>query len=385
MDTFFNSVIWLPNPDIFSISFLTVRWYGLLFALGFIIAQQIMFYIYKKEGKPQRDVESLTIYMIIAVVIGARLGHVLFYQPEVYFADPIKILKIWEGGLASHGAAVGILVAILLYVNFYINISFSKFKVKKRKRKDQSYLWVIDRIVIVVALAGCLIRLGNLINSEIVGKPTNSNWGFVFAWEAKQLLLNDNLIDEVGVTKPDHSSIETPGAAEGLVPLQFILKFVAGEGYYEEEDVRAYIENSIKQNLMYSYGEEHLEIARDQPLNYTLDQKGGHYIASVEVLGIARHPAQLYESIYYFLLFIALFLLWTKRKQHTPQGLIFGVFLIALFGIRFIVEFLKENQVAFEDDLLLNMGQWLSIPFIIAGIVLLIYVFKKRKHSHSPE
>ncbi len=385
MYIFFNYVIWAPNPDIFSISFLTVRWYGLLFALGFIIAQQIMFYIYNKEGKPQRDVESLTIYMVIAVVIGARLGHVLFYQPEVYFSDPIKILKVWEGGLASHGAAVGILIAILLYVNFYINISFSSFKIKKRKRKDQNYLWVIDRLVIVVALAGCLIRLGNLVNSEIVGKPSNSNWGLVFAWEAKELLLSDNLIEEVEVTKPDEASIKTPQAADGLVPVKFILKFVAGEGYFEEKDVRAYIESSIKKNLKYSYVEDHLEIPHEQPLNYQLDQKGGHYIASVEVLGIARHPAQLYEAISYFLLFIALFLIWNKKKQHTTQGLIFGIFLIILFGLRFIYEFLKENQVSFEDNLLLNMGQWLSIPFILGGLGLLIYVYKKRKHNHSRE
>jgi len=115
----FNYIIWSPNPEIFpSIDWIEVRWYGLLFAAGFIISQQLMYHIFKKEGKPQQDVDSLTLWMIISTIVGARLGHVIFYEPMRYLEDPISILKTWEGGLASHGAAIGILTAIYLYANY---------------------------------------------------------------------------------------------------------------------------------------------------------------------------------------------------------------------------------------------------------------------------
>lgn len=156
---------WNADPELFSIGPFTVRWYGLLFALGFFVGQFIMAHIYKLEGKPESDLEKLMIYMIVSTVVGARLGHCLFYQPDYYLSNPIEILKVWEGGLASHGATVGILLGLWLYT---------------RKRPDQPYMWLLDRIVIVVALGGGFIRLGNLMNSEIIGSPTDLPWAFIF-------------------------------------------------------------------------------------------------------------------------------------------------------------------------------------------------------------
>ncbi|MCS7004887.1 MAG: prolipoprotein diacylglyceryl transferase [Cytophagales bacterium] len=250
-------IIWDVSPEIFSIGNFAIRWYGLLFALGFLVGQNMMMRFYKWEGKNEKDVEVLTLYMVIATVVGARLGHCLFYQPDIYLADPIQILYIWEGGLASHGAAIGIMIAIWLYT---------------KKFPDQPYLWLFDRLVIPVALGGCFIRIGNLMNSEIVGKPTDLPWGFIFV--------------------------------------------------------------------------------RNQE-------------------NFPRHPAQLYEAIFYFFTFLFLRAYYIKYKEKTPQGKIFGMFFVLVFGFRFLVEFLKKEQVDFEQSMLLNMGQLLSLPFIGLGIWLL--------------
>ena len=158
-------IIWEISPEIFTIGPITVRWYGLLFALSFIIGFKIMQGIYKNENKPENDLNDLIWFMILGTIIGARLGHCLFYNPEYYLSNPFEIIKIWRGGLASHGAAIGILTAIYFY---------------SKKKKDQSFLWVMDRIVIGVALAAFFIRMGNLFNSEIIGVPTDLPWAFVF-------------------------------------------------------------------------------------------------------------------------------------------------------------------------------------------------------------
>lgn len=252
---------WNVSPDIFSIGPITIRWYGLLFAMSFIVGYQIMVIIFKRENKSEHDLNDLVWYMILGTVLGARLGHCLFYNPDYYLSHPLEILQIWKGGLASHGAAIGIITALVLYA---------------RKKKEISFLWVIDRIVITVALSGFFIRLGNLFNSEIIGKPTNGNWGFVF----------------------------------------------------------------------------------------------------VSVDNIPRHPAQLYEAIAYLLIFIFLLTFYFRVKGKFKSGLLFGLFLITVFGFRFFVEFLKENQSIFEQNLFLNMGQLLSIPFVILGIY---FLFRKDK------
>lgn len=265
---------WNVDPEIFSLGPLTVRWYGLLFALGFIFGQRILSRIYLAEGRTEKDVDIITLYMIIGTVLGARLGHCFFYEPEYFLAHPIEILKIWQGGLASHGATVGILLALYLFA----------------RKMHFNYLWVLDRIVIVVALGGSLIRLGNLMNSEIIGKVTDVPWAFIF--------------------ERNHEVIN--GVQAALQP---------------------------------------------------------------------RHPAQLYEAISTFFLFLFTYWLWSKRKALTPNGSIFGWFLIILFSLRFLYEFLKENQVDKEDYLLqtigMNIGQLLSIPLVIIGVIILIKAYQR--------
>lgn len=216
-----------------------------------------MKWIFLKEKKSENDLNDLVMYMIIGTVAGARIGHCLFYNPAYYLSNPIEILMIWHGGLASHGAAIGIIISLYLY---------------SKKHKDQAYLWIFDRVVITVALAGFFIRTGNLFNSEIVGIPADVPWSFIFA---------------------------------------------------------------------------------------SIDQ-------------YPRHPAQLYEALAYLSIFIVLFNYYRIKNGKTRDGFIFGLFLVSVFTFRFFVEFIKENQTYFEKDLFLNMGQLLSIPLIIAGIVLII-------------
>ena len=172
LSSFLSYIVWDASPSVIE-GFDRLRWYSLLFALGFIISQQIMVYFFKKENKDAQLVDKLTIYMVLATIIGARLGHVLFYEPQKYLSNPLDILKIWEGGLASHGAAIAILLALWIYA---------------KNTPGQSYLWVVDRIVIVTAMTGALIRIGNLMNSEIGGKDTGSDVGIVYARDAEEIL-----------------------------------------------------------------------------------------------------------------------------------------------------------------------------------------------------
>jgi prolipoprotein diacylglyceryl transferase len=253
---------WSFKPEIVSIGPIVLRWYSLLFMLAFLSGFFIMQWIYKKEGYKPGRVDQLFMYMFFSTIIGARLGHCLFYDPVFYLSNPIEILQIWKGGLASHGAAIGILAGLYFYA---------------KKNHDLSYAWVVDRIVIVVALSGFFIRMGNLFNSEIIGIPTHSDWGFIFT---------------------------------------------------------------------------------------TIDQ-------------IPRHPAQLYEAIAYLIVFVVLILIYQHKFQQLKDWFLLGLFLILVFGFRFFVEFFKENQSGFEQEMALNMGQILSIPAVIAGVVLIINGFRK--------
>jgi prolipoprotein diacylglyceryl transferase len=255
MFDFIASVFWDASPEFFSIGPFHIRWYGLLFALGFAVGYQILWWIFKNEGHNQKQLDTLTIYMVVGTVIGARLGHCFFYDPAYYLSDPVKILMIWEGGLASHGAAIGITAALLLYL---------------RRQKDMTFLWISDRLVITIALAACFIRIGNFMNSEILGEPSNLPWAVVFA------------------------------------------RFDA----------------------------------------------------------IARHPAQLYEAICYLAIFFFLLFYYKKHKEATPKGFLLGMFLLLVFTARFFIEFVKLQQAGFDPPLGLQMGQWLSIPFVITGICL---------------
>ena len=357
-----NYIVWDPNKEIFRLPFNDhpIVWYGLLFAMGFIIGQQIMFYIFKAENKPRQDVETLTLYMVIATVVGARLGHCLFYDPVYYLQNPLDILKVWEGGLASHGAAAGILTGIYLY---------------SRKKTGQSYLWVVDRVVIIVALAGSFIRLGNFINSEIVGLPTGSQKGVVFAREIEESVESDQYIVNAEASKASKSQDTSGFNTPVLLTIEFDPKL-------GEAEVTGYLQQRLPHILLASSARTvpHIKFAAGGSPSYKLvPNPGAGLTAEVLVEGIPRHPAQLYESISSMLLFVFLFYLWNRKKSGTPEGLLFSIFLIILFGLRFFYEFLKENQEAFEDDIPLNMGQWLSIPLIIAGIILFFKVNAKQK------
>ncbi len=373
--------VWTADPDLFHVWGLTIRWYGLLFALGFLLSQQVLFYIFRTEGHEEQDVETLTIYMVIATILGARLGHVLFYEPARYLAHPIDILKIWEGGLASHGAAIGILLALYVYSSYDIKLGRPGKKIIKRPRSGQSYLWVVDRIVIVVALTGCLIRFGNFMNSEIIGIPTQSTYGVVFARHTLELIQNSSpAVEEVSIHKSDRQIVpsENPDLYQ---PVEIDIQF-AGNGY-AESDLRSFLEGHVKNLLSTnSYVTEDLYQPAGQVLNYELKQQGRNYMATIYTNGIPRHPAQLYESLSSLLIFVFLFYLWSRKKAALPEGQLLGLFLIILFGLRFVYEFFKEDQVDWESTLPLNMGQWLSIPLVLIGFWLLFRINRtRRKHK----
>ncbi len=256
-----HHLVWNVSPEIFSFGPFRVRWYGLFFALGFLFGYEIMARFYRREGRPLENLSNLFVYLILGTIIGARLGHVLLYQPDYYLAHPWEILMIWEGGLASHGGFAGVLIAIYLYL---------------RKYRDMSFLQLADRLTIPALLAAAFIRIGNFFNSEILGTPSNLPWAIVFA----------------------------------------------------------------------------------------------------RVDGIPRHPAMLYESAAYLLIFCALYIAYWKSTIIQFPGRTLGTVLCAGFFARFLIEFVKENQVPFENNMPLNMGQLLSIPFIAAGLYL-IYASRK--------
>jgi prolipoprotein diacylglyceryltransferase len=352
-------LIWNASPDLgFSLGGLAPRWYGLLFASGFFFGQAIMTRIFRAEGKPEADLDAMMLYMIASTVLGARLGHCLFYQPDYYLANPLEILKVWEGGLASHGATVGILLGLWLYS-------------RSRRATGQTYLWVLDRIVIVVALGGCLIRLGNFINGEIIGKPTSAPTGVVFVNWLEQALENRNQAGGLGGF--EGMEVQRASGADTLVggitytPLEVRLKFAPDA---PQNQNYAYLYSAMGSILARGEVGEHFKSFG--PVQFNVPN-----MSEFKVYGIPRHPAQLYEAISCFLLFVLLFWLWNRQKAATPHGRIFGLFVVILFGLRFLYEFLKENQVAFENELPLNQGQNLSIPMILVGIVVLARSFRK--------
>jgi phosphatidylglycerol---prolipoprotein diacylglyceryl transferase len=360
--------IWNGSPEIFSVGSFVLRWYGLFFALGFLISQQILYYMYEKEGKPLKDVDTLTIYMVVATIIGARLGHVIFYQPDLILDDPLTIFLPFEfspfrftglQGLASHGGAIGILFALWLY--------------SRKKKPGQNYFQVLDRIVILVALTGALIRFGNYFNSEIIGKPTDSPTGVVFVNKLSEALEDREADDQKIVESVAyHRNDSLPVASNGRVPLSIYIFFKAGVSDHDAMSTTS-VAGRLLANNLYEFFDQ------GEQLDYEIvTQKNGNLAARINTFGIARHPAQLYESISCVLLFLLLFWIWWKQRENLPGGRLFGIFLIVCFGLRFLYEFLKENQVSFEDEMSLNMGQILSIPLIIAGIFVLMYSYRKR-------
>jgi prolipoprotein diacylglyceryl transferase len=258
-------IIWNVRPEVFS--FISVpRWYGVLWAVGIFLGIFVAGYIFRIEKRQQKELDELTLFLLVGTLVGARLGHILFYDPMHYWQHPIEILPVsltpsfhFTGlaGLASHGGGVGLITAVFLF--------------SRRKRID--FLWLLDRIAVVVPLCGAFIRLGNLMNSEMIGIPSNRPWAFIFT----------------------------------------------------------------------------------------------------DIDNVPRHPAQLYEAIYCFFLFGLMFYLWRSKRCYWKSGMLFGVMVSILFSLRFIDEFFKENQESFESSMLLNMGQILSIPFILTGLLLIAF------------
>jgi prolipoprotein diacylglyceryltransferase len=275
-------------------------------------------------------------------------------------SNPLDILKVWEGGLASHGAAVAILLSLWFYA---------------KRTPGQNYLWVLDRIAIVTAMTGALIRFGNLMNSEIGGKDTLTDSGFVYAWDAEEILQSLKVpVESIEAYKPEDRSGELQG--NGIVPVNIDLKIT--KGTYALEDLESTLQRDIKYALtQFNSSKQYLAEPLETPLDFTISDKGDHYLATVKTFGRAKHPTQIYESISYLLIFLGLFAIWYKYTDRVPEGLLVGIFMISVFGTRFLWEFFKETQVDFEKDMALNMGQLLSIPLVTGGVILVILALKK--------
>ncbi len=281
-------VKWDVTPQIID-GWNTPNYYGLLFVTGLIIGYFVIKRMFDKQLIPEVQLEKLVIYMILATIIGARLGHVLFYGPYFdhvdefgirqtgYFSHPLDIFKVWEGGLASHGGAIAILISLYIY---------------SKKVSKKPLIWILDRIVVAVAVAACFIRLGNLMNSEIVGHVTNVPWAFSFPH------------------------------------------------FYNE--------------------------------------------VTNEYDATPRHPTQIYEALSYIIIFAILMFMYWKKQLWKKPGVIFGSFLILLFGARFFVEFYKIGQAERDSALTINTGQWLSVPFVLAGIVILYIGLKGKEVIYAP-
>lgn len=362
MVSLLNFILWDQDPVLFRMGGFEARWYGLFFAMAFVIGQLIIARIFKAEGKTEKQVESLTLYMIVATVVGARLGHCLFYEPDYYLANPVEILKVWKGGLASHGATIGIILAMYLWA---------------RKEKT-TWLWILDRIVIVVALGGAFIRLGNLMNSEIVGKPTDSPLAFVFAHAGREAIEASAPEVVKGLHFRKDPKAEGVFLNGGGAPRVHILAELEAPGA-DPIVLQGYAERQLPAALM-SYDEAHEHFRpEDAPLNPKL----ANGTLEVDLAAVPRHPAQLYEALSCIVLFLLLYTTWSRRKGSLPDGRLFGAFVVVLFTLRFAYEFLKENQVAFEDTMTFNLGQSLSIPLVMVGLYILSRSYRKNMHTRS--
>ncbi len=266
----FFAIDWHVNPILLELGFIQIRWYSLLFVSGFILGWYIFRYFFKREGVKLELLDPLLYTLLLATIIGARLGHCIFYQPEYYFGSVQGFLEIfmpWKGGLASHGGTIALLVAIWIFSRKY------------GKSNGFDYVWLLDHLAVAVAFAATFIRLGNLFNSEIYGNVTQLPWGVIYSLR--------------GETLP-------------------------------------------------------------------------------------KHPTQIYEALSYLILGLSLFSLYRFRLEKLYRGTLVGIFLIVCFGMRFVIEFVKEPQVGFEENMFLNMGQLLSIPFVCIGAFFLYYAYSQR-------
>ena len=270
-----SDITWTADPAIFTIGSKEIRWYSLMFIIGFGIGYKIVERMWRRESINPKWIDPLLYYTLIGTVVGARLGHCLFYDPGYYLSHPIEILKVWEGGLASHGGVLGIIVAIYFYSKYV---------------SRQSMLWTFDKLVVPTGLVAALIRIGNLINHEVYGLPTDRPWGFRFI-----------------------------------------------------ENLHAW-------------------------------RQGAEPIFSAP-----SHPTQIYEAVCYLLTFVLCMWLYFKKDAWKKEGLIFGIFMICIFTARFFIEFPKNNQEDFEAAMPINMGQCLSIPFIVTGIYFVVRAWRRSR------
>ena len=263
-------VHWNADPVLLQLGPVAIRWYSLMFVIGFTFGYYLFKKFFIREGLKTELLDSLLYTLVLATIVGARLGHCFFYQPDYYFGSVEGFLEIfmpWKGGLASHGGAIAIIIAMIWYARHY------------GRKNGFDFVWLMDHLAIAVAFVAALIRLGNLFNSEIYGDVTTLPWGFIF--------------ERNGETEP-------------------------------------------------------------------------------------KHPTQLYEAGSYLILGIILLLLYNRRLQKLYRGVFIGLFLIGCFGSRFLIEFIKEPQVGFEQNMTLDMGQLLSIPFILLGVGFLVYAWRKK-------
>jgi prolipoprotein diacylglyceryltransferase len=354
----FLTITWSMSKGI-DLGIITLRFYSLLFAGGFVLGYFLMKRIFAKEGVSMQKLDALVTYTVVATIVGARLGHVFFYQWDYYAKHPIEIFKVWEGGLASHGAAVAIIIAIVIY---------------SRKVLKKSPLWMLDRLVITIALAGALIRLGNWFNSEIYGNMGNSSLQTVFVEPPRDYLLrNFEFIEEIDFSETGETFITD---SLDLPMYTMHVDFInAGDKANLERTMQTRIipvvNNFNKEN-------KNIYIPADASLRW---KDAGENILELQVLGIPRAPTQLYEALGYFLIFLVLYRIYMVRRLALSQGFIFGAFLVLVFGFRFVIEYGKENQVAAEEGFSLNIGQMLSIPLVLFGLYFLFTAHKKRLHE----
>lgn len=269
------AIHWNVDPVLIHLGNFGLRWYSLLFVSGFILGWFIFKWFFNREKIDEKLLDSLLYTLLLCTIIGARLGHCLFYQPDYYLGSMegfIEIFMPWKGGLASHGGAVALIIGMIWYARHY------------GKKYNFDFVWLMDHLAIAVAFAGTFIRFGNLFNSEIYGNATSLPWGFIF--------------ERTGETLP-------------------------------------------------------------------------------------KHPTQIYEALTYLILGIVLVLLYKFKLKKTYRGTYVGIFLIVCFGMRFLIEFIKEPQVAFETKMTLNMGQLLSIPFILLGIAFIIYAYLRKQPAEA--
>lgn len=355
----FHIITWDVSRVLIDLGIIEIRYYSLLFALGFVIGYFIMKRIFKEENVPIEQLDVLLTYVVVATIIGARLGHVFFYQWDYYSQHPEEILMVWEGGLASHGAAIAIILALILY---------SK-KVSKR-----SFFWIIDRVVITVALGGSFIRLGNLMNSEIYGSPTNSQSAFVYVSPVRDIFERffGNEVQEISFKKTDNV-VKTDTL--NLPVYEVIMKI---DPRVEANQVAAMVSNRLFPYLSMIDSDDQNLIPGSES-NPEIERVANTTFIKFNLLAIPRIPSQIIEAIAYFIIFGILWVLFFYSKFRHREGFLFGAFLVLVFGFRFVVEYFKANQVAFEDELALNMGQYLSIPLILIGVASIVYSLLNKK------